>query len=107
MIYIKHIAEAQTLLIPRNGEVVTGNMILSLRNTTTLEEVTLSVMDIGTSGHYFNVAVTLPEDIVEGEHEYRLTHDSIEVSCGLLHVGELNCPGEYENTITYKEYGTE
>lgn len=107
MIYLKNISDAQILMIPRNGGIVTGKMTLLMRNTTDLQETTLSVTDLNTSGLYFNLAVALPGGLADGEYQYSLKNGNIQVSCGLLYVGELQSPSQHETTITYKQYESE
>ena len=107
MIYLKNISDAQILMIPRNGGIVTGEMTLVLRNTTDLQETTLSVTDLNTSGLYFNLAVSLPGGLADGEYQYSLKNGNIQVSCGLLYVGDLQSPSQHETTITYKQYESE
>lgn len=107
MIYLKNILDAQILMIPRNGGIVTGEMTLVIRNTTDLQETTLSVTDLNTSGLYFNLAVALPGGLADGEYQYSLKNGNIQVSCGLLYVGDLQSPSQHETTITYKQYESE
>ena len=107
MIYLKNISDAQTLMIPRNGEIMTGEMALVMRNTTDLRETTLSVTDLNTSGLYFNLAVALPGGLADGEYQYSLKDGNIQLSCGLLYVGDLQSPSQHETTITYKQYESE
>ena len=107
MIYLKNISDAQILMIPRNGGIVTGEMTLLLRNTTDLQETTLSVTDLNTSGLYFNLAVALPGGLADGEYQYSLKNGNIQVSCGILYVGDLQSPSQHETTITYKQYESE
>ena len=107
MIYLKNISDAQILMIPRNGEIVTGEMTLVMRNTTDLQETTLSVTDLNTSGLYFNLAVSLPGGLADGEYQYSLKNGNIQLSCGLLYVGDLQSPSQHETTITYKQYESE
>lgn len=107
MIYLKNISDAQILMIPRNGGIVTGEMTLVIRNTTDLQETTLSVTDLNTSGLYFNLAVALPGGLADGEYQFSLKNGNIQVSCGLLYVGDLQSPSQHETTITYKQYESE
>lgn len=107
MIYLKNISDAQILMIPRNGGIVTGEMSLVMRNTTDQEETTLSVTDLNTSGLYFNLAVAIPGGLADGEYQYSLKDGNIQVSCGLLYVGDLKSPSQHETTITYKQYESE
>ena len=107
MIYLKNISDAQILMIPRNGGIVTGEMSLVMRNTTDQQETTLSMTDLNTSGLYFNLAVALPGGLADGEYQYSLKDGNIQVSCGLLYVGDMQSPSQHETTITYKQYESE
>ena len=107
MIYLKNISDAQIIMIPRNGGIVTGEMSLVMRNTTDQQETTLSMTDLNTSGLYFNLAVALPGGLADGEYQYSLKDGNIQVSCGLLYVGDLQSPSQHETTITYKQYESE
>lgn len=107
MIYLKNISEAQTLMIPRNGEVAAQSLSLVLRNTTDHQGATLSVIDLNTSELYFNLAVVLPEGAANGEYHYQLMDGNILLSCGLLIIGEPQNPSQYEKTITYQQYESE
>lgn len=107
MIYLKNISDAQILMIPRNGGIVTSEMSLVMRNTTDQQETTLSVTDLNTSGLYFNLAVALPGGLADGEYQYSLKDGNIQVSCGLLYIGDLQSPSQHETTITYKQYESE
>ena len=104
MIYLKNISDAQILMIPRNGGIMTGEMTLVMRNTTDLQETTLSVTDLNTSGLYFNLAVALPEGLADGEYQYTLKDGNIQVSCGLLYIGDMQSPSQYARTITYQQH---
>ena len=107
MIYLKNISDAQILMIPRNGGIVTGEMSLVMRNTTDQQETALSMTDLNTAGLYFNLAVALPGGLADGEYQYSLKDGNIQVSCGLLYVGDLQSPSQHETTITYKQYESE
>lgn len=107
MIYLMNISDAQILMIPKNGGIVTGEMSLVMRNTTDQQETTLSVTDLNTSGLYFNLSVALPEGLADGEYQYTLKDGNIQVSCGLLYIGDLQSPSQYERTITYQQYESE
>lgn len=107
MIYLKNITDAQTLMIPRSGEVVSGDLSLIGRNTTDHQGFTLSVTDLNTSGLYFNLAVVLPGNLANGEYHYQLMDGEILVSCGLLVIGDPENPYQYEKTLIYKQYESE
>ena len=107
MIYLKNISEEQTILVPRNGEMVTGDVTLVMCNTTDHQEVTLPVREQTTSQSYVKIAVALPEGLADGEYQYTLKDGNILVSQGLLYIGDLQSPMQNEKIITYKQYESE
>lgn len=107
MVYLKNISDAQVLMIPRNGEVVSGDLTLIVKNTTDLTQFSLQVHDLNTSEHYFNLAVVVPGDTTNGEYQYQLMDDNILLSCGLLIIGGPQNSYQYEKTITYQQYESE
>ena len=107
MIYLKNISEEQTILVPRNGEMVTGDVTLVMCNTTDHQEVTMHVREQTTTQIYMKMAVALPEGLADGEYQYTLKDGNILVSQGLLYVGDLQSPMQNEKTIRYKQYESE
>lgn len=104
MIYLRNTTEAQVAMIPRNGEEVAGDMSLVMRNTTDNQDLTVSILDLHTSGIYFNLAVVLPEGLADGEYQYEVRKGEIRLSCGLLYLGDLRSPSQYEESIKYQQY---
>lgn len=107
MNYLRNIPDAQVLMIPRNGEVVSGDMTLILRDTTDHQEIIIPVIDLNTSGLYYNLAIDLPEGIASGEYQYKLKKEEIIMSNGLLYIGNEKSPYQYGATIKYKQYGSD
>ena len=107
MIYLKNISDPQIVKIPRNGEILTGGVVLVVRNTTDKNSVSLSVSNVTTSELYFTMSVVIPEGFTDGEYQYQLTEGENVLSCGLMIVGELETPSEYQKTITYEQYESE
>lgn len=107
MVYLQNTTDAQVLMIPRDGNRESGILSLKVRNTTDQQKFTLEVSDLETSDHYFNLAVTLPEELPTGEYEYSLEKDGIRFSQGLLMIGDFSSPSQYETAINYQQYGTE
>ena len=107
MIYLKNISEEQTILVPRNGKMVTGDVTLVMCNTTDHQEVTLPVREQTTSQIYVKMAVALPAGLADGEYQYNLMDGNILVSQGLLYIGDLQSPMQNEKIITYKQYESE
>lgn len=109
MIYLQNTQEAQEVLVPRSiGAMPDGDLTFKATNTTNLvEEIDLYVADLQVSGLYYMLAVILPEQVTDGEYEYVLSFEDEILSTGLLVVGELSMPDQYEKEIAYEQYETE
>lgn len=107
MIYLKNISDAQVLMIPRNGEGVTGDLTLIVTSTIDLVKHSIIVHDLGTSEHYFHLSAVVPEGSANGEYQYELLDGSTLLSSGLLIIGSPQNPYQYEKTITYQQYESE
>jgi hypothetical protein len=108
MIYLQNTTESQVMFIPRSDAVPQGDLVFKARNTIDLEvEINEVVTDLQTSDLYFNLAITLPADLPNGEYEYTLAVGEIRLSTGLLVIGENSHPSEYNKEITYEQYETE
>lgn len=106
MVYLNNISQAQTAMIPTNGEVASGTMILALRNTTDLTEHNINVTRVSATSQYVKVTLAIPENLPDGEYHYIFKCDGILVSSGLLYLGNLMSPNQYAHEINYKQYGT-
>lgn len=106
MVYIKNTTESQRILLPKNvdGE---GQMDLRIWNTIDREGFTLEVSDIPMSRLYYNLAITLPQGLSDGEYEYSLELDGDVLSSGLMIIGESEGADEYNRKITYQQYERE
>lgn len=108
MIYLQNITKSQVMFIPRNGVTPQGDLVFKAKSTIDLEvEINQVVTDLQTSDLYFNLAISLPTDLPNGEYEYTLAVGEILVSSGLLVIGENSKPSEYNKVITYEQYETE
>ena len=108
MIYLQNTTETQVMFIPRSDAVPQGDLVFKARNTIDLEvEINEVVTDLQTSDLYFNLAISLPTDLPNGEYEYILAVGDIRLSTGLLVIGENSHPSEYNKEITYEQYETE
>lgn len=108
MIYLQNISDSQMAHIPRNGSTPSGDMQFRAKSTIDLDyKVDCEVLDLGTSHIYFNVALTLPSGMPNGEYEYTLCDDNGVLSTGLLIVGEHTSPEQMNNTTTYEQYRTD
>jgi hypothetical protein len=108
MIYLQNTTESQVMFIPRSDAVPQGDLVFKARNTIDLEvEINEVVTDLQTSDLYFNLAISLPADLPNGEYEYTLAVGEVILSTGLLVIGDKSHPSEYNKDITYEQYETE
>lgn len=108
MIYLQNTTESQVVFVPKNGAVPSGSLVFKAKSTIDLsQEINQGVTDLDTSDLYFNLAVTLPADLPNGEYEYTLSVGEILLSSGLLVIGENSDPSQYNKEITYEQYETE
>ena len=108
MIYLQNKTESQVMFVPKNGAVPSGDLVFKAKSTIDLvEEISQVVTDLRTSDLFFNLAVTLPAGLPNGEYEYTLMVGDIILSSGLLVIGENFSPSEYNKEIEYEQYETE
>ena len=109
MIYLQNTQEAQEVYVPRsNGMTPDGDLVFKAKNTINLtEEIDLYVSDLQVSDLYYFLAVTLPENVTDGEYEYSLSFEDTILATGLLVVGDYSRPEQYDKEITYEQYETE
>ena len=104
MIYLSNTTDAQVAYVPRDTEVPEG--ATTMKSTVDLDRVLDAlVIDMNLLKVYYNVAVTLPDDITPGEYQYELTADGDVISSGLCIVrdnGEKT--EEYNKEIEYEQY---
>ena len=108
MIYLQNTQEAQVVYVTRSdGSRPSGDLVFKAKNTITLEEeVDVHVTDLQVSDLYYYLAVSLPENVPDGEYEYTLSAEGETLSTGLLVVGDYSKPNEYDKNITYEQYET-
>lgn len=87
MLYLKNTTEAQALFVPRNGCLESGKMQLTIKSTMGAGEIRLDTRDVRMSDLYYNISVSLPEDMADGEHTYTLEKDGMVLSTGLVIIG--------------------
>lgn len=108
MIYAPNTPDSVSLMIPRNGFAIEGDLTFSLRSTMDKDiPVETEVEDLGTSALFVNVAVTLPEGLPCGEYEYILRDEEKVISTGLMVLMGENETNEYSNETIYEQYETE
>lgn len=107
MIYLKNTTERQTLYIPRTSRAreLSGNdLFFTAISRMHSERIYFFCEDDMTSAIYHKMEVELPENIESGEYDYNLDDAFGELSCGLLVIGDIDTPIEYDNTIEYEQY---
>lgn len=135
MIYLQNTTDQQVVRVPANGGKVDGDVVtLEMMNTINrgaassismdrrvyfLDATGAYVLDsdgayliVGsiqdTSRLYYELQISLPDDMPEGEYEYTVRVGDSVVSCGLAIVGEpAPSVTEYDNTVQYEQYRTE
>ena len=107
MIYLSNTTDAQVAYAPRDTEVPEGATIrFTMKSTVDLDRVLDAlVIDMNLLKVYYNVAVTLPDDITPGEYQYELTADGDVISSGLCIVRDNGVTvDEYNKEIEYEQY---
>ena len=105
MIYLKHTTDLQMMHIPKDGRDVNGDVVFKAFSTINQFGFSFDVAaEEDTSLLYHKVLVELNEDIPSGEYEYTLSDEVGVLSTGLLVVGDLDNPMEYNKVTTYEQY---
>lgn len=107
MLYLRNITSSQIVLIPKSGKAVLGNLVFKAVSTIDKSIVFNSaVIDINSSVTYYNIALTLPSGLADGEYQYTLSDDGGVLETGLLILaGGENTIIQYNRNVTYKQYG--
>lgn len=104
MIYLKHTTDLQLLCVPKTERNALADVTLRIKCTSTCREVTIESSEGNSSLLYYKMMIALPDDVVKGEYEYTLSDEVGVLSTGLLVVGGLDNPTEYNKEITYEQY---
>lgn len=108
MIYLQNITEPQVVFVPKGLDAPEGPIVFRAKSTINLDtEIDMEVEDLQTSDLYYHFEIELPEEITEGEFEYSIVAGDTVVSSGLLVVGELMAPDQYNKEIKYEQYEAE
>lgn len=108
MIYLQNTTESQVLFVPKDCTFPGGDLVFMAKSTIDLDvKINQEVADLQTSDLYFNLAITLPANLPDGEYEYSLMNGETILSSGLLVIGENSHPSEYNKEIQYEQYETE
>lgn len=97
MIYLHNTIEPQDFFVPKSREA-------SGRVRMTLPSVELNICEESYPVLLHHLSVELPTGMKDGEYEYTLMDEIGELSQGILVVGTIERPKEYDNTITYEQY---
>lgn len=106
MIYLANTTDAQVAYIPRDTD-LTGTLSLSLKSTVDLDTpyISATVLDLNVFRTMYAVGVELPEGIQSGEYEYTLRAGGVQVSTGVLIIGDYaHTREQYNKQITYEQY---
>lgn len=104
MIYLRHTTDLQMLYIPKMGRSATGKVILTAVSTINQSVFSLSAIDEDSSLLYHKILVELPQKVQPGEYKYAFSDEIGKLSNGLLVVGELENPIEFNNVTEYEQY---
>ena len=107
MIYAKQTSDAQTLYIPRHVFMTQAAVfVLSAKNTVGLDRMWIPPRRVALGTLDYEVAVSFPDGMTEGEYEYELTQGGCLMASGLMVVGNYDEPrSEFAQSIQYKQYG--
>ena len=92
------------LYLPKAGRRVSGNVHLEAVSTINQSRISIDAVDEDTSILYHKVWVELPSDVQPGEYEYLFSDRLGELSKGILVIGELDSPVEYNKLAEYEQY---
>lgn len=104
MIYLKHTTDLQMMYIPKDGRDAKGDVFFKAFSTINQFGFSFDAAEEDTSLLYHKVLVELKQDIPSGEYEYTLSDEVGVLSTGLLVVGDLDDPMEYNKVTTYEQY---
>ena len=104
MVYLEQNTEQQVLYVPKNGRDARGKVFFKAYSTIGQFGFSFEAVEDGTSLLYHKVLVELKQDIPSGEYEYTLSDEVGVLSAGLLVIGDLEIPTEYNKEIVYEQY---
>lgn len=104
MIYLKKTSDLQMMYVPKDGRDAQGDVSFNAFSTINQFGFSFDAAEENSSLLYHKVLVELKEDIPCGEYEYTLSDEVGVLSTGLLVVGDLDNPMEYNKETTYEQY---
>lgn len=104
MIYLKNSTDLQMLYVPKEGRNATGMVSFSAYSTINQFGFVFNAEEENSSLLYHKVLVELPENVQNGEYEYAFSDAVGNLSTGLLVIGDLDNPVEYQTMTEYEQY---
>lgn len=104
MIYLKNTTDLQMMYVPKDGRDAKGNVFFKAFSTINQFGFSFDAVEENSSLLYHKVLVELKQDIQSGEYEYTLSDEVGVLSTGLLVIGDLELPTEYNKEIAYEQY---
>ena len=104
MVYLKHITDIQMMYIPKEGRNAKGDVFFKAWSTINQFGFSFDAAEENSSLLYHKVLVELKDNIPAGEYEYTLSDEVGELSTGLLVIGDLENPIEYNKVTEYEQY---
>ena len=104
MVYLKHTTDIQMMYIPQEGRNAKGNIFFKAWSTINQFGFSFDAAEENSSLLYHKILVELKDNIPAGEYEYTLSDEVGELSTGLLVIGDLENPIEYNKVTEYEQY---
>ena len=104
MVYLKHTTDIQMMYIPKEGRNAKGDVFFKAWSTINQFGFSFDAAEENSSLLYHKVLVELKDNVPAGEYEYTLSDEVGELSTGLLVIGNLENPIEYNKVTEYEQY---
>lgn len=104
MIYLNNTIKEQEIFIPKTIDREVWKVSLQIKSTISSDNFSIDGVVDNCSALYYSMMVALSEKIMSGEYEYTLSDEVGVLSTGLLVIGDLENPTEYNKEITYEQY---
>lgn len=92
------------MYIPKEGRNAKGDVFFKAWSTINQFGFSFDAAEENSSRLYHKVLVELKDNIPAGEYEYTLSDEVGELSTGLLVIGDLENPIEYNKVTEYEQY---
>lgn len=104
MVYLKHTTDIQMMYIPKEGRNAKGDVFFKAWSTINQFGFSFDAAEENSSLLYHKILVELNDNVPAGEYEYTLSDEVGELSTGLLVIGNLENPIEYNKVTEYEQY---